>query len=366
VKKSIDAPFLITVSVLLVSGLIIFTSAALGLLARSGGATFTSVAVSQLLLGLICGSIACIFFANIDYRFWRKFTPYFFAGALLLTILTLIPGIGLELKGASRWIAIGGFSFQPEEILKFAVVAFLAALYAANYKRVNTFRGGVVPLLIVVGSGAFVLLLQPNTDCVLMLVATGAGMLFAAGVRLWHLAVLALVGAVIVASAAFMYPHVASRLTTFVNQGQDPQGAGWQIQQSLIAIGSGGLAGKGLGQGVQKFSHLPEPIGDSVFAVVGEEFGFIGSSFILFLYVAFGFLGFRIASRAPDPFGGLLVVGLVILIVGQSFFNIASIIGLVPLVGIPLIFVSHGGTALAIALAEVGVILNVSRRMRKK
>lgn len=365
-KKTVDVPFLITLSVLVVSGLIIFTSAALGLLARGSGATFTSVAVSQLLLGLVCGSVACFFFAHFDYRIWRKYTPYFFAGAFILTIFTFVPGIGVSLKGASRWIDIAGISFQPEELLKFSVVAFLSAIYAANFKRVGTIRGGIVPLVLVAGSSAGLLILQPNTAGVIVIVATAAGILFAAGGKLWHLGILALMGILAIAGAAFVYPHVGDRITTFINQTEDPQGAGWQIQQSLIAIGSGGTFGKGLGQSVQKFSYLPEPIGDSVFAVVGEEFGFVGSVFLLLLYVAFGLLGLRIASRAPDPFGGLMALGLVILIIGQSFFNIASIVGLVPLVGIPLIFVSHGGTALAIALAEVGVILNVSRRMKRQ
>ena len=364
-KKTIDTPFLIVLCVLVVSGLIIFTSAALGLLARDGGASFNSVAVSQLLLGLVCGSIACFACAMVDYRKWRRFTPYFFAGAILLTLLTFVPGIGLSLKGASRWIIIGSFSFQPEEILKFATVAFLAALYATKFKTVSTVRDGIVPLLAVAGSSALILILQPNTAGVIVIGATASGMLFAAGGKIWHLLLMAALGVAAIGVAALVYPHVHDRIMTYINQAEDPQGAGWQIQQSLIAVGSGGFTGRGLGQSVQKFSYLPEPIGDSIFAVAGEEFGFIGGLFLLFLYVSLALLGLRIASRAADPFGGLLVVGLVILIVGQSFFNIASTVGLVPLVGIPLIFVSHGGTALAIALAETGVILSVSRRMRK-
>jgi cell division protein FtsW len=243
-------------------------------------------------------------------------------------------------------------------------VAFLAALYAANFKTIQTLKGGILPLMAVAGSAALILLLQPSTDGALVILATGTGMLFTAGGKLWHLLALFLLGVVAVAGAALVYPHVADRIMTYVHQSDDPHGSGWQIQQSLIAVGSGGFAGKGLGQSVQKFSHLPEPIGDSIFAVAGEEFGFVGSIFLVFLYVGLSLLGLRIAARAPDPFGGLLVVGLVILIIGQSFFNIASSLGLVPLVGLPLIFVSHGGTALALALAEAGVILSVSRRMR--
>ena len=162
------------------------------------------------------------------------------------------------------------------------------------------------------------------------------------------------------------YPHVAERIETFLNHSGDPQGAGYQIQQSLIAVGSGGLTGRGFGQSIQKFSYRPEPIGDSIFAVAAEEFGFVGSVTLVLMFTALGLLGLRIAARAADPFGGLLVTGFVVLIVGQAFFNIASTLGIVPLVGIPLIFVSHGGSALAMALAEAGVILSVSRRMKHK
>lgn len=361
--KKLDTPFFLTVCALVVFGLLIFTSAALGLLARDG-ASFTSVAVSQLLLGFVCGSVALVFFSRVDYRVWKKYTPYIFAFAFGLTILTFVPHIGLSLKGAARWIVIGGFSFQPEEVLKLATVMFLAALYAARFKHVDTWRGGILPLVCVAGGASAILILQPDTAGVIVIGMATAAMLFAAGGRILHLAVLAAIGVIAIIGAAAVYPHVASRITTFLDQSADPQGAGYQVQQSLIAIGSGGLSGRGFGQSIEKFSYLPEPIGDSIFAVAGEEFGFIGAALLVMLFALFCILGLRIAARAPDAFGGLLVCGLVILIVGQSFFNIASTLALVPLVGVPLIFVSHGGTALAIALAEAGLILSVSRRMK--
>ncbi|MDP4020844.1 MAG: putative peptidoglycan glycosyltransferase FtsW [Candidatus Adlerbacteria bacterium] len=357
-------PFLLVLCALVVFGIIIFTSAALGLLARDG-ASFSSVAVNQLLLGLVAGSVACWILSRADYRQWRSYTPYFFGFAIFLTLLTFVPGIGLELKGAHRWIEIGPISFQPEEILKFATVAFLAAMYAARNKTIQTWRGSLLPLFAIPGLAATILILQPNTDSIAILGMASLGMLYAAGGRLRHICMVVLLAAVAIGAAAYFYPHVGDRINTYFNQQEDPQGAGWQLQQSLIAVGSGGLTGRGLGQGVEKFSYLPEPIGDSIFAVAAEEFGFIGSTILILLFILFALLGLRIAARAPDPFGGLLVVGLVILIVGQSFFNMASTLGLIPLVGLPLIFVSHGGTALALALAECGVILSVSRRMRK-
>ncbi len=365
-RKSIDVPFLVVLCALLLSGLLIFTSAALSLLAQDGGATFKSVTISQLLLGLVLGSVALVFFARIDYRLWRPYTIYFFCFALFLTLLTFVPHIGLSLKGASRWIVVGPVSFQPEEILKFATIMLLAAIYSAKLKSVPTFIGGIGPLALVGGSAAAILLAQPNTAGVIIIGMASVAVLFAAGGKLAHIGLLALIGVLVLVGAAFTYPHVAERITTFIHQESDPRGAGWQIQQSLIAVGSGGISGRGFGQSIEKFSYLPEPIGDSIFAVAGEEFGLIGTTLLVLLYLAFALLGLRIAARAPDPFGGLIVVGLVILIVGQSLFNIASTLGLVPLIGVPLIFVSHGGTALAISLAEVGVILSVSKRMKQK
>lgn len=356
-------PFLLVLVALVVFGLLIFTSAALGLLARNG-ATFTSVAVNQLLLGLVCGSIALWVLSRLDYRVWARYTPYFFGFALMLTALTFVPGIGLELKGASRWIDLGPLTFQPVEILKLATVAFLAAVFGARMKHIHTLKGGLIPLVLVIGATSGLLLLQPDTDGAAIIVLAALGMLFAAGGRLWHIGLIVGLGMIAVAGAAWQRPYLMERFTTFLHPESDPQGAGYQILQSLIAVGSGEWTGKGLGQSIEKFSFLPEPIGDSIFAVAAEEFGFLGSMMLVLLYAAVALLGLRIAARAPDPFGGLLVVGIILLIIGQSFMNIASTVGLIPLSGLPLIFVSHGGTALAISLAEIGILLSVSRRMK--
>ncbi|HEX8994309.1 MAG TPA: FtsW/RodA/SpoVE family cell cycle protein [Candidatus Paceibacterota bacterium] len=361
-RHSVDTPFLLISGILTLFGLLIFTSAAMGLLAR-GGASFSSVAISQVLLGLVGGGIALFIIANMDYRKWRAWTPHFFVFSLFLTALTLTH-FGLSLKGASRWLVIGPISFQPVEILKLASVALLAALFSARIKDIRSVRASFVPFLTVVGIASAVLLLQPDTHGVVMIAVAGAAMLFAAGGRVSYLASLALLGIVVIGMLAWYRPYLRARFETFLNPGADALGAGYQVQQSLIAVGSGGMWGRGFGQSMEKFSYLPEPIGDSIFAVAAEEFGFIGSTLLVLLFAAFALLGLRVAARSPDAFGSLMVVGLVVLIAGQSFVNIGTAIGIVPLSGLPLIFVSHGGTALAISLAEVGVILSVSRRMK--
>jgi cell division protein FtsW len=272
--------------------------------------------------------------------------------------------VGLSLKGAHRWIALGPISFQPVEVLKFAAVAFLAAVYSQNITKIRRFKESLLPLVYITGSSCLILIMQPNTGGVAMICAASLAMFFAAGGKVRYMLTIALIAAVIIALLAIQRPYLRSRFETFFNPAHDAQGASFQVQQSLIAVGSGGIFGRGFGQSIEKFSYLPEPIGDSIFAVAGEEFGFWGTTAIVLLFVSFAILGLRIASRAGDPFGALMVVGLVVLIAGQSFFNIMATLGLMPLAGVPLIFVSHGGTALAISLAEVGVILSVSRRMR--
>ncbi len=363
-KKGVDYPFLLATGALLLLGFLVFLSASLGLLAREGGASFSSVATNQFLFGIVLGIFGAFVVSRIDYRRLRPLALIFFGLAVLLTLLTFVPGIGVELKGANRWLDVLGFSFQPSEVLKFASIFYLAALIANLRKEIVTLRG-LMPLASILGISSIILLLQPDTDTVLVLTLAGVSMYFLAGGKIRYILGLSILAVGALALLAFMRPYVMDRIVTFVDPARDPQGSGYQIQQSLIAIGSGGILGKGFGESTQKFSFLPEPIGDSIFAVAAEEFGLWGSLLLLLLFFAFLATGLRIAARAPDLFGGLLSAGLVILIAGQSFINIASLVGIFPLTGMPLLFVSHGGTALLITLLEVGVILSISRQMRK-
>jgi len=359
-RKHVDRFFLFVTIALVVIGFFIFSSASLGLLARDG-VQFSSVAVTQLLLGVGGGLIAMLIMANIPYRTYRRFAPHLFIAALVLTALVFIPGLGYEANGARRWLSIFGLSLQPAEILKIAFVLCLSWYYSVNYRKLHDIRYALGGLVAALGLVGIILLLQPDTGTFAIIGVTGVAVAVAAGVKIRHLAILGLGLVVALLVLALARPYLLDRVTTFMDPANDPHGSGYQIKQSLIAIGSGGVVGRGLGQSVQKFNYLPEPIGDSIFSVAAEEFGFIGSLVIIGLFLAFALRGLHIAARAPDRFGGLVSVGIVILIVTQAFINIGSMVGLMPLTGEPLTFISHGGTSLLLALVGVGIVLNVSR-----
>lgn len=360
-----DTILLSIVVLLVIGGFLIFSSASLGLLSRSG-ASFSSVATSQFLFGIVGGSLALFIMSNIHYRHLRKYAFYIFIACLLITALVFIPGLGMSHGGATRWISIGGFTLQPSELLKIGFIIYIATWLSGMSDVINTFLRGTLPFYGLVAIVGLLMLLQPDTDTFLIMAIAGTAMFIVAGGRWRDVLLIGLAGILMLAVLATARPYVKERLTTFINPEDDPQGSGYQINQSLIAVGAGGLTGRGFGQSIQKFEYLPEPIGDSIFAVYAEEFGFLGSFVLLLMYLAFTFRGYKIAAHAKDTFGTLLVVGFVTLIILQAFLNIAAMIGLAPLSGLPLPFISHGGTALLATLIMVGIILNVSKFPKKK
>jgi len=361
---SVDPILLGLVIALVVGGFMIFSSASLGLLARSG-ASFSSVATSQFLFGIVGGSIALFAMSTIYYRHLRRFAFYIFLFSVILTVLVFIPGIGLSHGGATRWISVGGFSLQPAELLKIGFIIYIATWLSGMGHHLNSFKQGVLPFAGIVGGVGILMLLQPDTDTFLIMSMAALAMFVVAGGRWRDVGIMILTGVALLVMVAMMRPYVLDRLTTFLHPERDPQGSGYQIQQSLIAVGTGGVTGRGFGQSIQKFEYLPEPIGDSIFAVFAEEFGFIGGVILIFAYIGFTFRGYKIAARAPDMFGTLLVVGCMTLIALQAFLNIGAMLGVAPLSGLPLPFVSHGGTALLATLTMVGIVLNVSKHAHK-
>lgn len=358
--KHVDRILLGTTASLVVLGFFIFTSASLGLLAREG-ASFSSVAFNQVVFGIVGGSIALFITSQIHYRNWRKFAFYIFLLSILLTLLVFVPGLGYEHGGAKRWIEIGGLSLQPSEILKIGFIIYVATWISGMKRHTETFLKGTVPFVAIVSIVGLILLAQPDTDTFLIMATAAAAMFITGGGRWRDVLVMGFMAVVLVAILAVMRPYLMDRIVSFVDPASDPLGSGYQVQQSLIAVGSGGVNGRGFGQSIQKFEYLPEPIGDSVFAVYAEEFGFVGSLILIALFAAFTFRGYRVATHAQDQFGMLITVGFVTLIVTQTILNIAAMVGIAPMLGLTLPFISHGGTALLATLAAVGIILNVSK-----
>lgn len=362
--KKVDKFFLIIVFLLLSLGVAMFVSASLGILARSEE-TFYSVLRSQLILGLGLGLLCMYIFSKIPYKFWRRFSFLIFLGSILLTAAVFIPSLGWSHGGAERWIQIGPINFQPVEFLKFGFVIYFAAWLSWVKSRVQDFRFGILPFGIMLAIIALILLKQPDTKSLILIIVTGVSMLFVSGVPIKYILGIGFGLVLLMGALVYFTPYLQERVKTFINPAQDAQGSSYQIQQSLIALGSGGIFGRGYGQSVQKFNYLPEPQGDSLFAVLGEELGFVGAFATIILFVLFILRGFRIANRTPDSFSGLLVYGIVILITVQSFMHIASITGVFPLTGVPLVFMSQGGTSLMVYLAAIGIVLNISKFQRR-
>jgi cell division protein FtsW len=334
-------------------------SSARSLLADGGGDGFYYLkrTVVFAALGLVVLRLA----STRGMRAARLLTPLMLATALVLLLAVLVPGVGRGVNGAQRWLGGGLFQFQPSELAKLAVVLYGAHLLAAHPKRARTLKG-LAPFLVVVGLAAALIAKEPDLGTTVVMTFAVSCVLFTAGVRLRTLApvgaAIALVGLVMVAS----HPYQQERLTGFLNPGADTSGTGFQGTQATIAVGSGGVFGVGLGESVQKASYLPEAHTDMIAAVVGEETGFAGMMVLIGLFGIFGYAGFRAAHRARDRYSKLVAAGLTSLIMAQAAVNLFAVLGLAPLTGVPLPFVSYGGSSLVLTLAAAGLILNVAAR----
>jgi cell division protein FtsW len=358
--ERVDRQLFITTIVLLVFGLVIFSSAALGVLAVDE-IKFYAVVKSQLVFALIGGAIALSLGASIPYTWYKKRSLSIFIAALFATALVFIPQLSQYHGGAHRWIDIGSFSIQPSEFLKFALV-LVVAYWCAKYRPLfKDWKYGLLPYGVAIAVVSALLLAQPDFGTYAVLGLSSFVTYFIGGARKKHIYTLILLGFVGVSLLVAVRPYMLERIKTFLNNTHDPRGSSWQLNQSLIALGGGGLTGRGLGQSVQKFNYLPEPIGDSIFAVLGEELGFLGVLFLIIVYGIVGGRGYTIVKYAPDQFAKLLAAGLTSIILVQAAINIGSMLGILPLTGVPLPLVSHGGTALMAALFELGVLLNISK-----
>lgn len=360
ILSNIDRPLAIIFFCLLVFGLLMLSSAGSGIgLAKFGDSYF--FVKRQLLYGVIPGSFGLFLALYIPYERFRAYVAPFFIAVLVLLGMVLIPSVGQSYGGAQSWLVIGSFSFQPSEFLKLALVIYLAAWLSTRKDLIKDFKQGFLLFCVLLGLSLGLVLLQPDLGTASIIAVIALGMYFLAGAPLRYVGAIIVAGLVSLAGLIAVAPYRFARITTFINPDIDPQGAGYQIKQAFIAIGSGGWFGRGFGLSRAKFQYLPESAGDSIFAITAEELGFFVSLVVVVLFVALMFRGIVIAKRVPDSFGQLLIGGILIWIVGQAFINIGAMVGVFPLTGIPLPFISYGGTALFALMIAVGIILNVSR-----
>jgi cell division protein FtsW len=310
------------------------------------------------------GVFAMFFIMNIDYWTWRTWSKVILIVCFILLIFVLIPGVGMVRNGSRSWIGVGAFSIQPSEFMKFAMIAFLAKFLSEKQKKITSFKKGLVPSLSLVFLAFGMIMLQPDLGTGTVMVGTCLVMIYVAGARISHFVGLGLLGIAGFAGLVLSAPYRIKRITSFLNPWEDPLGSGFQIIQSLYAIGPGGLTGLGLGQSRQKFFYLPEPQTDFIFAILAEELGFIGGSFVILLFCLLLWRGVRIALGAPDLYGSFLGIGIIAMIAIQVMINIGVVTGLMPVTGITLPFLSYGGSSLTLMLMAVGVLLNISRYSR--
>ena len=354
-----DRMFFLLLLGIVLAGLAIFSSAALGLLARESSSISKDILL-QAGLGLGLGFLALFIARAVPLAILKRLAPYIYVATLLLTALVFIPGFGLRANGALRWIDVGFTTIQPAEFLKIGFVLALAWWLTPRARQLSSYRHGLIPFVGILAIPTALLLAQPNTSTTALLIATGMVMYFAAGAPWRDFGILTVIGIVGLTAIILVRPYALERIKTFIDPSANALTSGYQIQQSLIAIGSGGLLGRGFGQSVEKFNYLPEPDGDSVFAVFAEETGFVGATILLLLFVALAARGIVIAGDSRDLFGGLVALGFSFIIILQAFINMGAMLGIIPLTGLPLPFVSHGGTALMATLVMCGLILNVA------
>lgn len=315
----------------------------------------------QLLYGAVAGCMALAVLSRINYRTWKKYALVAMAVTLGLLIAVFIPGISFEYGGARRWIVLFGFSLQPTEVVKLTFLLYLATWLEKRQKGIHDTQSAFWPFVTIIGVIALLVMLQPDLGTLIVILATAIATYFVAGAPWKHLAWLATGGILMVALLIQIAPYRLNRLAVFLHPEKDPQGIGYQVNQGLLAIGSGEWFGRGIGKSIQKYNYLPEPIGDSVFAVMAEELGFVRILFVVFLYLIVAWRGFLIARHATDLYGRLVATGISTWISFQAFVNMGAISGLLPLTGIPLPFISYGGSALMFTLAATGILLNISR-----
>lgn len=317
-------------------------------------------------VSLVVGIITWFVAVKIDYRVWQKYAFWMLIATLVLLIAVFTPGLGHgELGGANRWISLGPIFFQPSEIAKLTFILYLSAWLAKKGEKVKDFQSGFLPFLAVVGLVAFLIMKQPDMGTMVVMSTIALSIFFASGASLAHL------GASLVLAITLFWllirgsSYRLQRFLVFLHPEQQSLGASYHINQAMLAIGSGGLWGLGFGQSKQKYLYLPQAHTDSIFAIVVEELGFLRALLVVLALVVIGYIGYKIAKTAPDMFSRLVATGITTWFIFQAFINLAAMLGLLPLTGIPLPFISFGGSSLVVSLIAVGILMNISKQCNR-
>jgi cell division protein FtsW len=354
--------FLLTIFALLLGlGVLVLTSVSAPISQKKFGESFYYLR-HQIIFGLVPGLVLLLIFYKIDLSFLKKYSPILLLVALVLTSLVFVPEIGIKIRGGARWIGIGPFSFQPSEFLKLAFIIYLAAWLDSQTKTKNkNFTQTLIAFLIILSLISLILIAQPDVSTLGIIFAIALTMFFLSKTPIWQTFLILVLAILIFVSLIQAAPYRFFRILTFLNPDFDPMGIGYQVKQALIAIGSGKIFGLGLGLSQQKFGVLPQSFSDTIFAIFAEETGFLGSLFLIFLYLMFFWRAFKIGKEKKENFERLLVFGISFWICLQAFINIGAMTKILPLSGIPLPFLSYGGSHLISEMAAVGILLKISK-----
>lgn len=358
-KKPFDFGIFIVILFLLALGIIMISSASSAYALHHHGNSYLFLTKQLAWAGL--GIVIMLIVSRIDYRLWGRFSGLLFIIGIALLMVVLIPHIGVERNGAQRWINLGFTEFQPSEVVKLALIVFFAYRLSKDKDKLSSFWTGLVPYLMWIGLIVVLLLLQPHMSSAAVIVFLGIILLFVAGARIWHFMMLAFPTLALAVVAIMLSSYRLKRVTAFLDPWSDPKGDGWQIIQSLYAIGSGGLFGLGLGRSRQKFLYIPEPHNDFIFSILAEELGYIGVLVVLIAFLIFIWRGLKVAMNAQDSFGSLLAAGITSLVAIQALINILVVTSSMPVTGMPLPFFSYGGSSLLFLMISMGILLNISR-----
>jgi cell division protein FtsW len=361
-----DYMIAVIVSVLLAIGLVLMYSISPVLSHNLAGPYNPSYYFINQLKYVLFGVVVWIVVASINFSNWRIWSKYFIGVAILGMLALAVPGLSHSSNGATRWIGFGSFTVQPSEILKLALILYLAAWFENRSEDMKNFWDGIVPFGIMVGVACFwIAIFQRDMGTTMVIAATAVGMLYVAGVRGKHLAGVFAGGAVLVWALVLAFPNRLGRLTTFLNpRCSDPTYAlngSLQVCQALLGVGSGGILGVGLGHSIQVYGYLPESANDSIFSIIGEEFGLIGSLAVVVLFGLLVYKALTVAKNAPDGFSRLAASGIALWMLFQALINIGATLSIMPLTGVPLPFISYGGTSLVFSLFGIGILMNISK-----